>query len=243
MWRIGTFITQDIIERFSRCHVIHTPSNYVKNIVIKYYKRKNIVVIPPAINIGRIHSKLSQRCHMDIPNDFFLTIGSLEPRKHIDHIIKAMKMVVRSKPDTRLYIVGEGPLRTYLENMIKLLNLEKNVYLTGSLDDTCKFHLLSNSKALIHVGYPGGFGIVILESFALGKPVIAYDVPPLNELVKHGVTGILVRKDYVTQLAKEIARFDKYVFDEKALRTIARNYDINVVADKFAMLYSVLARY
>lgn len=234
--KIAKVIIQDVFEVNSPCTIIHVPSNSTKQKVMSHsiVNRDNVVVIPPGIETKR---------YLSIPrkpeNGFFVMIGRLEKRKHYEHAIAAFKLVKKLKPEYKLYIVGDGPLRSYLQHLVSRFDLKDNVFLLGAVDEETKLNLLSRATALIHLGYPEGFGIVIIEALAAGVPVIAYDVPPLNELVRHRVIGVLVRKNSIAQLAKEIAKFDKYSFNEEGLRRIAKSYDINKIAEKFHMLYSI----
>jgi len=229
---------QYIIETNIPCNVIHVPSRYVKETLIKkrlFYK-KNIIIIPPGIDLDRYPA--NPKKHED---GLFIMIGRLERRKHYDHAITAFKIVARHRPYYKLVIISDGPLKHELIRLIRRYSLERNVFLLGSVDEETKLELLSRAEALIHLGYPEGFGIVILEALASGTPVVAYDVPPMNEVVKNGVTGILVEKDNIIELARAIMSINRYDFDLKMLRHSAERYDIKIIAKKFEVLYKCLA--
>ncbi|RLC36961.1 hypothetical protein DRH29_03365 [candidate division Kazan bacterium] len=238
--RMGKVMFQDMFEINAPCAAIHVPSEYVKEEIKKHRisRQPPIVVIPPGIEVEN-YFRLSRK----IEEGLFVMIGRLEKRKHYEHAITAFRTVVKYKPNYKLIIIGEGPLRHELIRLIKRYNLETNVFLLGSVDEKTKLDLLSKAEALIHLGYPEGLGISVLEALAAGVPIIAYDVLPLNELVKHGITGVLVRKDDIMRLAKEIARFDRHFFNQEILRAAVKNYDINIIAKKFVMLYDMLACY
>ena len=235
--KIAKVMIQDVFEVNNPCSTIHVPSNNIKKKIknLSIVDRDNIVVIPPGIETAR---------YLSIPKrpkeNLFVMIGRLEKRKHYEFAVAAFKLVKRLKPDYKLYIVGEGPLRQYLQHLIRRFCLEGNVFLLGTIDEETKLNLLSRATALIHLGYPEGFGIVLLEALASGTPVIAYDMPPLNEVVRQGVTGVLVNKDDIVSLAKTITEFHRYSFDERILRNAARKYDISVIAKMFARLYASL---
>jgi len=230
-------LVQDILELNAPYVVVHTPSKYVKSLIQQKSRRNknNIVVIPPGINVERyLMLRRSQE------NGLFIMIGRLERRKHYEHAIYAFKIVHKLRPEAKLIIIGDGPLRERLQILLRELGLQGTVKILGFVSEEEKLTLLSKAEALIHLGYPEGFSIVVLEALATGVPVIAYDVPPLNETVKHGVTGMLVKKDDVAELAKVIADFHKYPFEERVLREIAKKYDISVIAQMFAKLYKSL---
>ena len=229
---------QYIIETNIPCNVIHVPSRYVKETLVKkrFFYKKNIIIIPPGIDLDRYLA--NPKKHED---GLFIMIGRLEPRKHYDHAIAAFKIVAKHRPDYKLVIIGDGPLKHELIQLIERYGLERNVFLLSSVDEETKLKLLSRVEALIHLGYPEGFGIVILEALASGTPVIAYNVPPINEIVKNGTTGVLVKKDSIIDLAKAIMNIDRYSFDPNELRRSTKKYDINTIVNKFKVLYRYLA--
>jgi len=241
IYKLGKIFLQDILEVNSPCTVVHVPSNYVKQQIrsTSISNRNNIVVIPPGIETKKYMS-ISRRPR----DDMFLMIGRLEKRKHYEHAIAAFKLVSKYKPHAKLFIVGDGPLKTYLLQMVKQLALEKNVFLLGAIDENTKLELLSQAQALIHLGYPEGFGISILEALAVGVPVISYNVPPINETVINGINGILVKKDNVIELAKTILELDKTAtFNERTIKSTAKKYDIELISNKFDTLYKSLLQY
>jgi len=237
IYKIGKIFLQDILEVNSPCTVVHVPSNHVKQQIksISITNRNNIIVIPPGIETKK---------YMSIPrrprDDMFLMIGRSEKRKHYEHAIAAFKLVSKYKPHAKLIIVGDGPLKTYLLQMVKQLALEKNVFLLGTVDENTKLELLSQAQALIHLGYPEGFGISILEALAVGIPVISYNISPINELITSGINGILVEKDNIMELAKTILKFDATTFDGFTIKSIAKKYDIELISNKFDALYKSL---
>ncbi|ABL79119.1 glycosyltransferase family 4 protein [Thermofilum pendens] len=236
--KLAKVAVQDVFEVNSPCTVVLTVSKSVRQKLasLRAVRKGGIVVIPPGIDTGKY---LSVR--RDPEENTFIMVGRLEKRKHYDHAIVAFKAVAKAEPNAKLLIVGEGPLRPYLAQLIRKFSLVRNVQLLGSVSEEEKLSLLSKAQALIHLGYPEGFGIVLIEALAAGVPVIAYDIPPLNEVVEHGATGILVPKDDVRVLARAIVRFNSYTFEEKTLRKRAERYDINIIAREFARLYDTLA--
>ncbi len=236
--KTAKIIIQDLLEINSPCSVIHVPSRYTRQEAerIRLIKSRNIVIIPPGIEVRKyIHLPRKVEDHL------FIMIGRLEKRKHYDHAIAAFKIITKYRPDYKLIIIGDGSLKYKLIQLIKRYGLERNISLLGSVDEETKIKLLSRAEALIHLGYPEGFGIVILEALATGTPVITYNVPPINEIVRNGVTGILIERDNIVALTKTIMNFDHQNFDEATLKRVATKYDINKIAKRFETLYRSLA--
>jgi len=235
--KLAKLVVQDLLEINSPCNIVHVPSRYTKQRIreLTILNRNNIVVIPPGIEIEK-YSSIPRRAEEDL----FVMMVRLERRKHCDHAIAAFKIVSRRDPDAKLFIIGDGPMKPYLMQLIKRLSLEKNVSLLGVVDEETKLDFLSRAQALIHLGYPEGFGIAILEALASGVPVIAYDVPPINEIIRNSITGVLVEKDNLIKLAEAIININQFDFNSEILKNVAKKYDISIIARQFDTLYKYL---
>jgi glycosyltransferase involved in cell wall biosynthesis len=95
-------------------------------------------------------------------------------------------------PAAHLVIVGDGPARPNLENMVASRQLSKNIEFTGYISEEHKAQLFRNCSILVFPSLIEGFGLVILEAFVHRKPVLASDVKPMNETVQDKVNGFLI---------------------------------------------------
>ncbi|MCD6515414.1 MAG: glycosyltransferase family 4 protein [Candidatus Odinarchaeota archaeon] len=234
--KVGTLVIQDILEVNAICDVIHVPSFHMKEFVGRKRKSKSpIIVIPPGIDLSS-YIKLKRKP----VEGTFLMIGFLVKRKHYDHALYAWKIISKYNPKAKLYIIGSGPEEKRLKELIRKLGLENSVSLLGYVQEKQKLELLSRAEAMIHLGYPEGFGISIIESLASGVPVIAYDIPPLNEHIINGVNGVLIRKNSIEDLVTTVLNFQKLVFDEKTIRNTAKRYDMEICVKRFTKLYEKL---
>ena len=236
--KVGTLVIQDILEVNAICNVIHVPSFHMKEFVGRKKKLKfPVIVIPPGIDLSS-YIRLKRK-----PIEGrFLMIGFLVKRKHYDHALYAWKVINKHNPKAKLYIIGSGPEEKRLKELIRKLGLENSVSLLGYVPEKQKLELLSQAEAMIHLGYPEGFGISVIESLASGVPVIAYDVPPLNEHIINGVNGILIGKNSIEELVMTILNFHKLTLsDEKIIRHTAKRYDLELCVERFARMYKALS--
>jgi len=128
----------------------------------------------------------------------FGTIGRLMLIKNQVLLIKAFTNIVKSNPEARLVLTGDGPLRDELEQKAKSLSLEKNISFLGRRSDIPS--ILRNMDVFILPSLSEGMSNTILEAMSTGKPVIATDVGGNSELVVPDETGILVPSDDVKAL-------------------------------------------
>jgi|GEM_PF-883929 len=119
------------------------------------------------------------------------SIGRLEHRKGHDILIRAMPEVVAKVGNAKLLIAGHDPWQYAgtLNSIIKELGLEENVELVGFQSDVPAF--LNSLDIFAFASRAEGFGQVLAEAMASGKPVVASDISPINEVIKDGETGLL----------------------------------------------------
>jgi len=123
--------------------------------------------------------------------NYFLSIGRLEPQKGLQHTIRAFAEVNKSHPDMFLKILGQGSLEEELKNLVRILNIEDKVIFKGFQINTIPYYL--KAKATILTSHYEGFPNVLVESITLGTPVIAFNCPSgPSEIIQDGINGYLV---------------------------------------------------
>lgn len=127
--------------------------------------------------------------------EYFLFFGRLEHVKGVMTLLKAMKEI-----DYPLVIAGDGAARLEMERYIEKHGLS-HVMMVGFKSDDELHDLIRNSRCVIAPSeWNEPFGLVLIEAFAHGKPVIASCIGGMAEVVDHGKTGLLVSPDNVDEL-------------------------------------------
>lgn len=129
-----------------------------------------------------------------------LYVGRLSAEKGIDDLVRAMQRI----PELRLVIAGDGPQRPALVQLADSLGL-KNIEFVGQVPASKRDALIAASQFTVLPSHAyETLGKTILESHALGRPVVASDIGSRRELIRHGETGLLYRCGNVEELAKAI---------------------------------------
>jgi glycosyltransferase involved in cell wall biosynthesis len=118
-------------------------------------------------------------------------IGRFHPVKGQKGMLEIMMRVVRSCPAAMLVFVGDGSERRECEQLANSLGLTRSVIFLGQRDDVPE--LLAASDVVAVPSLSEGFGLVAIEGHAAGRPVVAYSVGGLPEVVTDGVDGTLVK--------------------------------------------------
>ena len=141
--------------------------------------------------------------------NYILYFGRLEKHKGIETLIAAMKHIKNSK----LYVVGEGSYRNRLEKHSKNNNVRNVVFLgfvtRKKLHELIKYSLFTILPSEWYENCP----LSVLESYALGKPVIGANIGGIPELIETGLTGVLFNSGNVDDLAEKI----NYLLNNKNL--------------------------
>jgi glycosyltransferase involved in cell wall biosynthesis len=145
------------------------------------------------------------------------TIGRLEPRKGHEYLIRAMPDVLSRVPQATLRIAGHDPwgYGQVLRGVIDALGVEEQVRLVGFERDVPAF--LHGIEVFTLASRSEGFGQVVIEAMAAGKPVVASHIAPFTEIVVDGGTGLLVEPENPKAFAEAIAWL--LTHPEAALRT------------------------
>ena len=123
-------------------------------------------------------------------NDFWsITIGELHLVKRHDAVVDAIKEIVKTEPNTRHLIIGQGEEQGALEEQLLRLNLTENVFLLGSVDEAARF--LKAADIFILASRSEGMPYVFIESLLAGLPVVATRVGGIPEVIEHNVEGLL----------------------------------------------------
>jgi len=146
-------------------------------------------------------------------------VGRLKKYKQINHLIESMKIVSRSIPNTKLWIVGDGDAKKELKGLTRQLKLTKQIKFWGHVKEDTKIKLLKKSWLFVTASSKEGWSISVIEAAAGGIPAIAYDVPGLRDSVINNKTGLLVNSDY-KDLATAIINALR---NKELIKTMGRN--------------------
>lgn len=139
------------------------------------------------------------------PGQDILCIGRLEfGGKGLDLLLAAWEKCA-GRVDGQLLIAGAGPDEAKLRAVIEERGLSNRIRLLGWLSGEQKFQAMSDARLVVVPSRQETFGLVAIESLAVGTPVIAFDIPCLREIVPDAA-GWLVPAFDVEALAAEITR-------------------------------------
>lgn len=171
-------------------------------------------------------------------------VGGLFPAKGHADLLRAMVTVIRSQPNIRLAIVGEGPERASLERLIAELGIEHRVLLCGFRRDVTA--LLPHVDLYVHPSLHESFGVSILEAMAARKAVIATRTGGIPEIVVHRETGIVIPPKDISALSESILKLVSMPqrvrqMGDRGRRHVEQRFDVRATAEAHQAIYEEYA--
>lgn len=206
-----------VVDKYINQYVCNSQVTQAR--IKRYFGRDSQVISPP---IYTRNYTWEDDCN------YFLMINRLYPEKRVDIAIKAFKEM----PDEELYIVGTGLDKQYQ----KLAKGCKNIKFLGQVSEKQKQILLANCSALISISMAEDFGIVPIEAFASGKPVIGVEEGYTKFQIKSHVNGLFTTPDTLKETIKYFKRCD---WDIEEIQSYAKKYDISVFRKKIKEVVKV----
>ena len=203
----NTFYDKRFLSRFAYKHThIVAVGEKVKQNLTDYFglPEKQISVIYNAvkpfdknIDVVDVLNKEKQQGNVVIGN-----IGRLAPQKGMEYFVESAKLVLKKHLNARFFIVGDGPLKDKLQQIIKQNHLDKFVYLLGYRSDIQ--NVMSQCDFIVLSSLWEGLPLTPIEAFSVSKTVVATSVDGTPEIVKNNENGLLVEPKNVEQLADKI---------------------------------------
>src|SRR6185437_13604009 len=164
---------------------VHTVSDASKDDLIKFGEKKPIHVIHNSIDPSPILDEIVNPLQ-------FVHVGRLVFYKNLEVVIKAIGILKKTRPNAKLVIIGDGPHKKSLEELVKKLDLESSIDFLGYTSFDEKMKIIAASNALVFPSLCEGFGLVILEAFSQRKPVLVSNIEPMSDIVSDGKNGFVL---------------------------------------------------
>lgn len=149
-----------------------------------------------------------------------VTVARLSPQKALDVMLDALSLLPE---DVVLAVLGEGELRTLLEEHARRQGIAPRVHFLGFRTDVADFVAAADAFCLSSVWE--GIPLAVQEAIVLGTPVVSTDVGGMREIVTDGISGRLVARGNVAALA---AALREVLDDPNLARTLAERARVNL---------------
>ena len=224
------------ISQYSRNHFLQ---------IFPHYPADRIVVVHPASRFIWQEKLLpSDKLTRLQPDQFWLTVGTLEPRKNHRRLLQACARLKAQMGKIFPLILagGQGWLMQDFNRSIQELGLQEDIILLGYADDNELQWLYQNCFAFLYPSLFEGFGLPVLEAMTLGAPVIVSNRSSLPEIVSSA--GLLVDPFQEESIVNAMHQLVTGQANREMLRqqslTRAREFSWHSAAQKICTLYQYI---
>lgn len=145
------------------------------------------------------------------PKDYIIGVGRLTHIKQFDKLINSYKNSKLRSQNVQLIILGSGPEKENLKQLISRLELDKYIKIIAFQENPYPF--IKNAKALILSSKVEGFPMVLLEALTLGTPVVAFNCKSgPDEIIRHNMNGMLVENQNEVELTLALNKLTDAIF-------------------------------
>jgi 1,2-diacylglycerol 3-alpha-glucosyltransferase len=209
--------------------------------LVKHYNQYDLVLSPSRALLEGMKSRgLEKETRFfpnSIPTDFFVPadrdekarirkelgingpcltyMGRLSYEKSIDKVIEAFALLKKQIPESLLMVIGDGPEKQKLEDLVEKLGLDKSVIFTGLLFETNLLEAFQASDVFITASKSENMPLSVIEAMSVGLPVVGVDALGIPEIVKDSQNGFIVSPDNIQAMAEKVVE----LFTNKELYT------------------------
>lgn len=175
-----------------------------------------------------------------------LLVGNLIALKGHVYFLRALPEILKRQPDTRVLLVGEGPLEENLRTLARRLGVERVIKRVSPLTVLLP-KVMGAADVLVHPSLSESFGLVVAEAQACGLPVVATNIGGPSEIVSDGETGYLVPAEDPGAIARAVIRLASNTDIQRKMGMAGRQrvlqlYDIRRCAADYLKLFRSLTR-
>ncbi len=229
---IPEYIIDFLVEKSISCLV--TVSHYTQNQIINrpgisFSKKQRVIYNGIELHNTTKTDSIRKELHIKENAPLLLMLGTYEPRKGHDFLLRSFCIVRKSLPETHLVIAGYGyPYeRSYVESLVTKYELSQHTHLLEFRNDVSS--LLKETDVLVVPSQKNeSFGLIIVEAMSQQIPVVATKIGGIPEVLEDGEGG------YTTPLnTEEFANKIIDLLNDKALRKRVGNAGMQVFLSKF----------
>lgn len=195
-WRINKWL---MCKYTSLMDSIIVPSPFTLDVAKSLFPNKKIFYVPLPFE-----HKFEKLSNYEVGN--LLYVGTIEQRKGLTYLIDAISML-ENKASVKLNIVGKVVDQLYYENLkqqISAAGLTENVNFQGRVSDETLAECYRKAEIFTFPSLLEGYGIVLVEAFNNGLPIICFDNTAMPYTVKDGVNGFVAKNKDASDMASKI---------------------------------------
>jgi len=206
--------------------VVYLSSSYLNEVKMKIgrsFKAENSLIIPNGIDIEKfkpiqpIYNSEMQIHHLFMHSRFN------EFRDH-ETLLRAFALLIEKHPTLKLVLAGDGVTKNLTEGLGRALNLSHKIHFLGNISEEKIILELQRPIIFTYASRAETMSTAIMQAMSCGVPIVATDIPGINNLIKNGSNAFLYQPNDYQELAEKIDFLMSHKLKRKELADAARIY-------------------
>jgi len=222
--RVSGIVEGLALKVAGECDFVITPSQAVKDYLLRKGLRSNIAAIPHGIDLTQFQegNPDSARKTYGLPRGIpvIVTSGRLGKEKNLETLLRAYALSLK-EVDSVLLVVGDGPLKEPLRKLAEDLGAGKRVVFTGQVAPDSMPDIYAAGSLFLFTSLTDTQGVVIVEAKAAGLPAVAVGALGVKDMIRDGVDGFLC-DDHPGEIAERIVFLLKNPSEMESFRKNAK---------------------
>jgi glycosyltransferase involved in cell wall biosynthesis len=239
MWGLAGHLATIIATQLPHDRIISVSPQCKQKLLALSIREDKITVVPNGVDLTLFDTTRVKKISKQV-----LYVGRLVEFKHVDWLIEAFAKVLKEIPEAKLKVVGDGPERSRLQDLVRKMGIRKHVTFTG-LTPTYEavIHYYKESEVFVLPSTVEGEAIVLKEAMAAGLPLIAMNVPGSGvlSLIRDEKNGFLLEPGRPKLIAEKVIQLlqDKKLRERrgKTGRKFVEKFDWEAIAERTLQVY------
>jgi 1,2-diacylglycerol 3-alpha-glucosyltransferase len=246
---IGETALEAYLPSFCRaCNMVISPSPSVKKILQKLKVNSPIEVVPNGVDLQPYETIIDpiDRTSMGFSREDVLLIytGRLGPEKNLSFLLRSFAGAVKAYKNLGLLIVGDGPERENLTDLVEHLGVDSRVRFLGMVPYEEIRCYLATADVYVTASVTEVHPLSVIEAMAVGLPVLGIDSPGVGDIVKDGISGCLAEDvdlaAFTAKMARLVTENDLRQKMSESAKELAQTYSIiktnQMMIDKYQLV-------
>lgn len=247
---LGELVGEQALEAYlpvfcQAVDVVISPSNGMRDVLRKMGVTVDIQVVPNGVDLTAFRQPIvaakREEFGFDEQDIVFIYVGRLGPEKNLPFLIRCFAGVAQAFNQARLMLVGDGPERKTLQEMVDHSNIAGFVRFTGMVPYKKVCQYLKMADVFVTASVTEVHPLSVIEAMAAGLPVLGIHSPGISDSVQDGVSGFLVDEEDMAAFTATMARLisnreERLKMGENAQRDSER-FSIDQTGTKMIEIY------
>lgn len=216
---------------YNHCDKIIAISQGIMNELINNIgvQENKIYLLNNPIDIHDIKSKSLFSCETDLKEKSIVWLGRLSVVKNLPLLVNSFSNILSLYPYYHLYLVGDGPERINIEDLVSKKVLNTHVHFIESTDNPYPY--INNAKIIALSSESEAYPTVLLESLALGKTIVSTPTMGAIEILGNGKLGYISKDHSVSSFTDALIHAINNPMDPRQLEEASLNSSVNILVN------------